>query len=245
MYTGGDGEMYGYGYNPYYFGFDWTYLLIIAAFVLSMLVQVFMKSTFAKYSRIRSASGLTGADVARRILESEGIYDVQIRPVTGSLTDHYDPRSKTVNLSESVYRSNSLAALGVAAHECGHAIQHAKNYAPLSVRSTLVPLANFGSGFSWPLFVAGLIFSSGILCKVGILLFCFALLFQVVTLPVEFNASHRALRKLSALGLMDSREVGGARKVLTAAAMTYVAAVCSSLLYLLRMVILAGGRDRD
>jgi Zn-dependent membrane protease YugP len=238
--------MYSYGYSPYYFGFDWTYLLILAAFLLSMAVQVFMKSVFARYSRIRSASGLTGADVARRILESEGIYDVRVQPVAGSLTDHYDPRSKTVNLSETVCNSSSLAALGVAAHECGHAIQHAKNYAPLSWRSALVPLANFGSGFSWPLFVAGLVFSSGVLCKVGILLFCFALLFQVVTLPVEFNASRRALQKLSACGLMDRNEVGGARRVLVAAALTYVAAVCSSLLYLLRMLILLGGReDRD
>ena len=205
-----------------------------------------MQSTFRRYSRVASLCGLSGAEAARRILDSEGLYQVRVQPIRGSLTDHYDPRSKTVNLSETVYGSRSLSALGVAAHECGHAIQDAQEYVPLRVRSALVPAANFGSQFSWILFFIGLLFSSQILCQIGILLFCLALLFQLVTLPVEFNASHRALVKLGDMGLMNRSEVKNTRKVLRAAAMTYVAAVCTSLLYLLRMIILSGGgRRRD
>ena len=233
--------MYYGGYGLY---FDWTYILVILAFVLSMIVQTAMQSTFRKYSRVRSSYGMTGAQVAQRILESEGIYGVQVRPVRGNLTDHYDPRSKTVNLSESIYGSTSVAALGVAAHECGHAIQDARDYAPLRIRSALVPAANFGSQFSWILFFIGLVLQSGILTEIGILLFCFALLFQLVTLPVEFNASHRAMQKLKTLGMEEGRELSDTRKVLTAAAMTYVAAVCASLLYLLRMSLLSGGNRR-
>ena len=233
--------MYYGGYGLY---FDWTYILVILAFVLSMIVQTAMQSTFRKYSRVRSSYGMTGAQVAQRILESEGIYGVQVRPVRGNLTDHYDPRSKTVNLSESIYGSTSVAALGVAAHECGHAIQDARDYAPLRIRSALVPAANFGSQFSWILFFIGLVLQSGILTEIGILLFCFALLFQLVTLPVEFNASHRAMQKLKTLGREEGRELSDTRKVLTAAAMTYVAAVCASLLYLLRMILLSGGNRR-
>ncbi|MCI6637625.1 MAG: zinc metallopeptidase [Bilifractor sp.] len=233
--------MYYGGYGLY---FDWTYILVILAFVLSMIVQTAMQSTFRKYSRVRSSYGMTGAQVAQRILESEGIYGVQVRPVRGNLTDHYDPRSKTVNLSESIYGSTSVAALGVAAHECGHAIQDARDYAPLRIRSALVPAANFGSQFSWILFFIGLVLQSGILTEIGILLFCFALLFQLVTLPVEFNASHRAMQKLKTLGMEEGRELSDTRKVLTAAAMTYVAAVCASLLYLLRMILLSGGNRR-
>ena len=233
--------MYYGGYGLY---FDWTYILVILAFVLSMLVQTAMQSTFRKYSRVRSSYGMTGAEVAQRILESEGIYGVQVRPVRGNLTDHYDPRSKTVNLSEAIYGSTSVAALGVAAHECGHAIQDARDYAPLRIRSALVPVANFGSQFSWILFFIGLVIQSGILTEIGILLFCLALLFQLVTLPVEFNASHRAMQKLKTMGMEEGRELSDTRKVLTAAAMTYVAAVCASLLYLLRMILLSGGNRR-
>ncbi|MGI6056888.1 MAG: zinc metallopeptidase [Bilifractor sp.] len=233
--------MYYGGYGLY---FDWTYILVILAFIISFIVQTAMQSTFRKYSRVRSSYGMTGAEVAQRILESEGIYGVQVRPVRGSLTDHYDPRSKTVNLSESIYGSTSVAALGVAAHECGHEIQDARDYAPLRIRSALVPAANFGSQFSWILFIIGLMFQSGILTEIGILLFCLALLFQLVTLPVEFNASHRAMQKLKTLGMEEGQELSDTRKVLTAAAMTYVAAVCASLLYLLRMIILSGGNRR-
>ena len=233
--------MYYGGYGLY---FDWTYILVILAFVLSMIVQTAMQSTFRKYSRVRSSYGMTGAQVAQRILESEGIYGVQVRPVRGNLTDHYDPRSKTVNLSESIYGSTSVAALGVAAHECGHAIQDARDYAPLRIRSALVPAANFGSQFSWILFFIGLVLQSGILTEIGILLFCFALLFQLVTLPVEFNASNRALVQLDSMNLVPDQELPYARKVLGAAALTYVASASASLLQLLRLYLLFGGRRR-
>lgn len=233
----------GYSYG-YYWGFDWTYLLVLAGFALSLIVQGVMKSTFSKYSQIRSMSGLTGAMAAQKILESEGIMNVRVEHISGSLTDHYDPRSKVVRLSDTVYGSTSLAAVGVAAHECGHAIQDARNYAPLSIRSSLVPVANFGAQLSWPLFLFGLILSYQPLLYIGIILFCGALLFQIVTLPVEFNASHRALVKLDNTGIMLPEEVRGARRVLRAAAMTYVAAVCASLLQLLRLLILSG-RRRD
>ncbi|MGI6117964.1 MAG: zinc metallopeptidase [Bilifractor sp.] len=232
--------MGGYGY---YWGFDWTYLLIIVGFIFSLAVQGSMQSTFNKYSRIRSMSGLTGARAAEVILQSEGITNVRIEHISGNLTDHYDPRTKVVRLSDSVFQSTSLAAVGVAAHECGHAIQDARDYAPLRVRSNLVPAANIGSNLSWPLFLIGLIFSIRPLIYVGIVLFCGALLFQLVTLPVELNASHRALQKLQGTGIMRPEELSGSRKVLKAAAMTYVAAVCVSLLQLLRLLILARRDD--
>lgn len=232
--------MYGY-----YWRFDPTYLLIIIGMLLSLAASAKLKSTFAVYRGRRSASGLTGAEAARRILNAAGITDVQIVPVSGSLTDHYDPRSKTVRLSEDIYGQTSLAAVGVAAHECGHAIQHHIDYAPLSIRSALVPLANFGSTLSWPLFFAGLIFSIQPLLTLGIVLFSFAVLFQLVTLPVEFNASSRALHMLESTGILSRDENSGARKVLRAAALTYVAALASSILQLLRLIILAGGRRSD
>ena len=234
--------MYYGGYGLY---FDWTYILVILAFVLSMIVQTAMQSTFRKYSRVRSSYGMTGAQVAQRILESEGIYGVQVRPVRGNLTDHYDPRSKTVNLSESIYGSTSVAALGVAAHECGHAIQDARDYAPLRIRSALVPAANFGSQFSWILFFIGLVLQSGILTEIGILLFCFALLFQLVTLPVEFNASRRAVNFLESTQVLDQNELVYTKKVLGAAAMTYVAGAAASILQLLRILLIAGGGRRN
>ena len=232
---------YGLG-NGAGYGFDWTYLLLIGAFILSMVVQVTMQNTFAKYSRVGTRSGMTGAQVAQMILQSEGLYNVTVQPVAGSLTDHYDPRTKTVNLSQTVFGATSLAAQSVAAHECGHAIQDARGYAPLRWRTALVPAANFGSRFSWILFIIGLFMASGVLIKVGILLFSLSLLFQLVTLPVEFNASSRALAKLEASGYMQNDELAGSKKVLGAAAMTYVAAACTSLMYLLRMLSLGGRR---
>lgn len=232
--------MYGY-----YWRFDPTYLLIIIGMLLSLAASAKLKSTFAVYRGRRSASGLTGAEAARRILNAAGITDVQIVPVSGSLTDHYDPRSKTVRLSEDIYGQTSLAAVGVAAHECGHAIQHHIDYAPLSIRSALVLVANFGSTLSWPLFFAGLIFSIQPLLTLGIVLFSFAVLFQLVTLPVELNASSRALHMLESTGILSRDENSGARKVLRAAALTYVAALASSILQLLRLIILAGGRRSD
>lgn len=234
--------MYGYGY----YGFDPTYLLLIIGMLLSLAASAKVKGTFSKYSRVRSASGMTGAEAAQRILRTAGITDVTVVPIPGSLTDHYDPRTKKLGLSEDVFNRSSLAAVGVAAHECGHAIQHAINYAPLTIRSAIVPVANIGSTLSWPLFLAGLIFSIPPLLTLGILLFSLAVLFQLVTLPVEFNASSRALKLLGTTGILGEQEIGGARKVLSAAALTYVAALAASILQLLRLIILAGGRrDRD
>lgn len=227
-------------------GFDGTYVLIILAFLISALVSAKMNATFSKYSKVRSYCGMTGAQAAQRILSSAGIYDVRIEHVSGKLTDHYDPSNKVLRLSDAVYGNTSIAAIGVAAHECGHAVQHARNYVPFSVRSAIVPVANFGSQLSWPLFLAGLIFSFRPLLMIGILLFCAALLFQIVTLPVEFNASARALRMLDETGIMGRQEIRGTKKVLRAAAMTYVAAVIGSLLQLLRLLILSGAfRKRD
>ena len=223
--------MYGYGYG--YYGFDWTYVLLIIGMLLSLAASTRLKSTFSYYRRIRSASGLTGAETAERILRAAGI------------TDHYDPRTKTVSLSEDIYDKTSLAAVGVAAHECGHAIQHAIGYAPLEFRSAIVPVANFGSTLSWPLFLIGLFSGIRPLVTAGIVLFSLAVLFQLVTLPVEINASSRALKMLQSTGILGSDETKGARKVLTAAAMTYVAALAASILQLLRLLILAGGRRRD
>lgn len=235
--------MYPYGYG--FWGIDPTYFLLIIGALLSLAASTRLRSTFAIYRKVRSASGLTGADAARRILRAAGITDVQVVPIRGNLTDHYDPRTKQVGLSEDVYDRTSLAAVGVAAHECGHAIQHATNYAPLNLRTAIVPLATIGSNLSWPLFLAGLIFSVEPLINVGILLFSLAVLFQVVTLPVEYNASSRALKMLESTGILGPEENKGAKKVLSAAALTYVAAVAASILQLLRLIILSGGRRRD
>lgn len=235
--------MYGYGYG--FYGFDRTYILLIIGMLLSLAASAKLKSTFAKYRRIRSASGLTGAEAAARILRAAGITDVQIRAIPGSLTDHYDPRTKTVSLSQDIYGQTSLAAVGVAAHECGHAIQHAVHYAPLEMRSAIVPVANLGSSLSWPLFLIGLLAGIRPLTTAGIVLFSLAVLFQLVTLPVELNASSRALRMLEGTGILGVSEVKDARKVLTAAALTYVAALAASILQLLRLLILAGGRRND
>lgn len=235
----------GYGYGYGFYGFDPTYILLVIGMLLSLAASAKLKSTFAQYRRVRSASGLTGEQAARRILMAAGITDVAVRSIPGSLTDHYDPRTRTVNLSQDSYGQTSLAAVGVAAHECGHAIQHATNYAPLDFRSALVPVANFGSNLSWPIFIIGLFAGIRSLTTAGIVLFSLAVLFQLVTLPVEINASSRALKMLQSTGILGSDETKGARKVLTAAAMTYVAALAASILQLLRLVILAGGRRRD
>lgn len=229
-----------------FWGLDPTYVLIILAFAVSAFFSARMNATFSKYSQVNATSGLTGAQAAQRILQSAGIYDVTIEHVSGKLTDHYDPSHKVLRLSQSVYGSTSIAAIGVAAHECGHAVQDARNYVPLKVRSAIVPVANFGSQLSWPLFLVGLIFSWKPLVTAGIVLFCGALIFQIVTLPVEFNASGRALKMLNTTGILGDAEIKGTRRVLTAAAMTYVAAVIGSLLQLLRLLILSGGvRNRD
>ncbi len=238
------GLMAGYGYYGYYY--DPTYLLMIIAAVLSLAAQFRVNSAFSKYSQVGSRCGLTGAQVAERILQSQGIYDVAVCHVPGRLTDHYHPGKKVLNLSDDVYGSTSIAAIGVAAHECGHAIQHAKGYMPLSLRTALVPVANIGSGLSWIFIIAGVVFSfNHTLITFGILLFSAAVLFQLVTLPVEFNASSRALYQLEANGILQAREAGEAKKVLSAAALTYVAAAATAILQLLRLIILFGGRSSD
>lgn len=235
----------GYGTRSMFYGFDWTFLLLILGMVLAMLASAKMKSTTAKYSQIQSRSGLTGAEAASRILRAAGITDVSIRAISGELTDHYDPRNKTLNLSQSTFQRTSLTAVGVAAHECGHAIQDNTGYAPLKMRSAIVPLANFGSSLSWPIFLVGLISGISFLTTLGIVFFSAAVLFQLVTLPVELNASSRALGMLESTGIMHQDELNGSKKVLKAAAMTYVAALASSVLQLLRLILLAGGRRRD
>ena len=192
-------------------------------------------------------SGMTGAQAAERILNSAGIYDVSIQHISGNLTDHYDPRNKVLSLSDSTYGSASVAAVGVAAHECGHAIQHQTSYAPLNIRSAIVPVANFGSTIAWPLILIGLFFNSStgtFLIDLGIICFSLAVLFQLVTLPVEFNASSRAVKILESTGILGQEELQGTRKVLGAAALTYVAGAASAILQLLRLVILFGGRGR-
>ena len=221
------------------------WILFIGIAIISYIVQSSLQSKFEKYSRLALNNGMTGREVAEKMLRDNGIYDVRVISTPGSLTDHYDPRTKTVNLSQDIFGQSSLAAVGVAAHECGHAIQHAIHYAPLEIRSAIVPLANFGSTLSWPLFFLGLIMSIRPLITAGIILFSLAVLFQLVTLPVEINASSRALKMLQSTGILGSDETKGARKVLTAAAMTYVAALAASILQLLRLLILAGGRRRD
>ncbi len=227
---------------------DPTYILVIIGAIICMAASANVKSTFNKYSRMRGRSGMTGAQVADLMLRSAGIYDVSIGRVRGSLSDHYDPRTKTLNLSDSVYDSTSVAALGVAAHECGHAIQHANNYAPLTFRSALVPVANIGSFLAWPIILIGLFINSSssmLFIQIGILLFSAAVLFQLVTLPVEFNASRRALVHLRTQGILGDDELVYTRKVLAAAAMTYVASAAAIILQLLRILLIVGGRNDD
>ena len=230
----------------YPFYFDSTYILIIIGAILCLLASAKVRSTYSRYQRVRSASGLTGREAAERILYYSGIQDVRVEHVAGNLTDHYDPRSKVLRLSDTTYGSPSVAAVGVAAHECGHAIQHARGYAPLSFRSALVPLANFGSTIAWPLIILGFLFnnqSSQLFINIGILAFSLAVLFQIVTLPVEFNASGRALRILSETGMLQSEELSMTRKVLSAAAFTYVASAAAAILQLLRLILLANRRE--
>lgn len=229
----------------FYYYYDRTYILVLIGVVLSLLASAKVKSTFARYSKVRSYSGMTGREAAEQILHRNGIYDVQVIHVAGNLTDHYDPRNKTLALSDPVYNSTSVAAIGVVAHECGHAVQHDVGYLPLSIRGALVPVANFGSTLSWPLILIGLFINgqmSAVLINLGILLFTAAVLFQIVTLPVEFNASHRAVKALGTTGMLREDEVKGVRSVLTAAALTYVASAAAMILQLLRLLILTGGR---
>ena len=238
--------MYYGGLMGYYF--DPTWILVIIGAVLSMAASAKVNSTFNKYSKVRSMTGMTGEDAAKRLLNSQGIYDVTVRPVKGQLTDHYDPRTKTVNLSESVFHSTSVAAIGVAAHECGHAMQDNVGYVPLKLRGAIVPVANIGSQAAFPLIIIGVLIGGmgAPLVNIGLILFSLAVIFQLITLPVELNASRRAITLLDQVGILGGQEVNQTRKVLGAAALTYVAALAASVLQLLRLVILFGGRrDND
>lgn len=230
---------FGFGYY-----FDPTYVLVLIGAVLSIIASARVNSTFNKYARVRSMSGMTGAQTAEAILRSKGIHDVRVEHIRGNLTDHYDPTKKVVRLSDSVYGSTSVAAIGVAAHECGHVMQHHEGYAPLNFRTALVPAANIGSKLGIPIILVGLLLGSNpVLVNIGIWVFSLAVLFQIVTLPVEFDASKRALVCIEQYGIVTSDERKKSAKVLKAAAYTYVAAAAASILQLLRLIMLFGKRD--
>ena len=232
----------------FYYYYDWTYILVLIGVLICLAATARVRQVFAKYSRVQSRLRLTGKEAAEEILRRNGIYDVRVIHIPGNLTDHYNPGNKTLGLSDTVYQSSSVAAVGVAAHECGHAVQHARGYAPLAIRGALVPVANFGSALAWPLILIGLLITgetSVFLINLGILLFSAAVLFQLVTLPVEFNASRRAVDVLGASGMLYPDELSSVKKVLGAAALTYVAGAASAILQLLRLLILTGGRRRN
>ena len=228
-----------------YFG-DTTFILLIPAILLALVAQARVKGAYARYSKVLARSGMSGAEAARSLLNAGGAGDVPVEKIAGQLTDNYDPRKKVLRLSEGVYEGRSLAALGIAAHETGHALQHHHRYAPLAFRNGFFPVANIGSTLAFPLFFIGLLTSSrgpSILMDIGILLFTAAVLFSVVTLPVEFNASKRAVHILQTQGLLDGQEIVGARKVLSAAALTYVAATAMAVLQLVRLLMIRDSRD--
>lgn len=236
-----------------YFGLfwgDWTLILLLPAMIFALVAQARVQSTFKKYDRVHSQRGMTGGDAARRILDLNGLYHVKVEYVRGHLNDHFDPRTNVIRLSDATYGSTSVAAIGVAAHEAGHAVQHATGYAPIRLRGAIIPVTQFGSRLAMPLFLIGLLLtgfsaSGGSLGELlmlgGIILFSLSTLFQLVTLPVEFNASSRALRTLEESGILQGEEISGAGAVLSAAAMTYVAALATSLAYLLRFILIAAG----
>lgn len=229
---------------------DWTVLVLIPAMIFAFWAQINVQMTFSRFKQVRNRRGLTAADVARRILDANGLNYVQIQRVSGELTDHYDPRAQVVRLSDSVYDSTSVAAIGVAAHEVGHACQHAEDYVPLRIRSAIIPMTRIGSMLAMPVFILGLLFAQlslygnmvgDVFMMLGILLFSLSTLFQLVTLPTEFNASARALKTLESYGILDGDELVGARSTLRAASLTYVAALASSLASLLRLLLIFGG----
>lgn len=237
---------------PYYYGygFDWTYVyLVLPCVLLSLLASHNVNSTFQKYSRQYSQRRLTGAQAAQRVLSANGVYGVRIERISGNLTDHFDPKTNVIRLSDSVYDNSSTAAIGVACHEAGHAVQYAVGYAPIKLRAAIIPITNFGSKLAMPLIILGILFSalgvlSDTLVYLGIACFGFSFVFQLVTLPVEFNASRRAMEAIASAGLLTQEEQRGARKTLTAAALTYVAATATALAQLLRLIILFGGNRR-
>ena len=235
---------------PYYYGFDWTYIvLVLPCLILSLWASSSVNSTFKRYSTQYSARGITGADAAQRVLTHNGVRGVRIERVSGNLTDHFDPKTNVIRLSDSVYGSTSTAAIGVACHEAGHAVQYAKHYAPIKLRAAIIPITNFGSKLAMPLILLGILFSfmgnlSYTLVYLGIACFGLSLVFQLITLPVEFNASHRAVRAISESEILTQQELIGAKKTLKAAAMTYVAATAVALAQLLRLIVLFGGHRR-
>lgn len=226
-----------------YFYFDWTILLILPALIISIWAQYKVSSTFSKYSKVMTSKSVCGADAARAILDANGLYYVKIERVRGHLTDHFDPKANVIRLSDSVYDSYSTAAVGVAAHEAGHAVQYAQDYSPIKLRAAIIPATRYGSMLAMPLFFIGMLLAAPSLMYFGIILYSAVAFFQLVTLPVEFNASARALTALSGANTLSEEELKGAKKVLSAAAMTYVAALLTSLLTLLRLLLLAGGRS--
>ena len=234
----------------YYYGFDWTYVvLVLPCILLSLWASANVKSTFNRYAKQFSSRRITGADAARRVLAANGVHGVRIDRVSGNLTDHYDPKTNVIRLSDSVYDSTSTAAIGVACHEAGHAVQYAESYAPIKLRAAIIPITNFGSKIAMPLILAGILLTafgsfSDTLVYLGIAAFGFSLVFQLVTLPVEFNASRRAMRAIEEANILTDEEQRGARKTLTAAAMTYVAATAVALAQLLRLIVLFGNRRR-
>ena len=235
---------------PYYYGFDWTYVILVLPCVLfALFASASVKSTFNRYSRQLSSRNITGAEAAQTVLQANGVTGVRIERVSGSLTDHFDPTTNVIRLSDDVYSSTSTAAIGVACHEAGHAVQYAKHYGPIKLRAAIIPITNIGSKLAMPLILLGLILeyfstTSYTFIYLGIACFALSLVFQLVTLPVEFNASRRAMNAISSCGLLTSSEQQGARKTLTAAAMTYVAATATALAQLLRLILLFGGRRR-
>jgi Zn-dependent membrane protease YugP len=223
--------------------FDSTYLILLPAILFALWAQSRVKSTYAKYSR--EFAGLTGAEAARMVLEMNGVNDVDIRPIAGELTDHFDPKTNTISLSQGVYNVTSVAAVGIAAHEAGHAVQYAVGYSPIKLRTAIIPVTNIGSTLSWPLLLIGVLLGNQTLAMAGVVLFCAVVLFQLITLPVEFNASNRALDTLGASGYLQPEQLNGAAKVLRAAAMTYVAALAQALAQLLRLLMIAKRSRRD
>ncbi|MBQ8246928.1 MAG: zinc metallopeptidase [Lachnospiraceae bacterium] len=228
-----------------FFFYDPTWWLIIAGMLICLLASGNVSATYRRYSKIENRRGMTAAEAAERILHGAGIQDIRIERIEGELTDHYDPKNKVIRLSESVYYSASVAAIGVAAHECGHVIQHYRGYIPIRIRNAIVPVVNFGSNLSWPLILLGVLFGLTNLVDIGIILFSTVLVFQIITLPVELNASKRAIRIISDDGILYGDEIKGARKVLNAAALTYIAGVISTALQVLRLFLLFGRRRRD
>lgn len=225
------------------FYFDRTIILLLPAIIVSIIAQMKISSSYSKYSRINNQRGITGEQAAFEILRANGIYDVEIEMVNGRMTDHYDPRAKKLRLSRDVYFGTSIASVGIAAHEVGHAIQHNVNYVPLILRNKIVPAVNFGAGFSWILFLMGLLMGVRPLLTIGIILFSFTVVFQLVTLPVELNASSRAMKSIRSMNLLIGKEAEGARNVLSSAALTYVAAALMSVMSLLRLIVLARGDE--